>query len=118
MKLVAAALVALSVAAACGPSSQQACDDFGVAFCNRNLACLTGSDLSAFETAYGSTQDQCVTNYENLNCKATQTPCGPGLSFDTGLYENCVSDYRNASCTDVSQPGFQPASCSSSTYCH
>ncbi|HEY1955828.1 MAG TPA: hypothetical protein VGH28_09445 [Polyangiaceae bacterium] len=111
-------LAAISIAAACGPSAQQACDDFGVVYCSRNLACLTGADLQTFETAYGSNQDQCVANYDALNCKATQTPCGAGLNFDTGLYEQCVSDYKNSSCTDVSQPGFQPTSCSTSVFCH
>ena len=118
MKFVAALAVVLSVAAACGPSAQQACDDFAVAFCSQNLACLQGGDLQTFQSAYGSDQTDCVANYEALNCKPNQTPCPAGLGFDTGLYEQCVKDYQNASCIDVSQPGFQPASCSNGTVCH
>ena len=118
MRLALPFVVALGIAAGCGPSVQQACDDYAAAFCSRNLACLTGSALATFQGAYGGTQDTCVKNYEGLNCPATaQSPCSPGLSYDTGLEEKCVTDYQNSSCQDV-VAGVAPQSCSTSVVCH
>ena len=117
-RFVLLALLGVAAFAGCGPSQQQACNDYAVAFCSRNLACLTGGDLTTFQNAYGSTQDVCVANYEGGNCRAIQSPCPPGLNYDTGREEQCVTDYQNASCQDIVQPGFQPDSCSISTVCH
>jgi hypothetical protein len=108
-----------AVLAACAPTVTDACDAYAQAFCSRNLACLTGNDLSNFQAQYGSTLDVCMTSYENANhCNAGQAPCPVGLSYDTNQVEQCASDYQNSSCLDVSQPGFQPASCTPDKVCH
>jgi len=106
-------------AAACSPSVTTACDDYAQAYCSQNLTCLTGNDLQAFVNQFGDTVDLCVASYENYNhCAAGEAPCATGLTYDTNQVEQCASDYKNASCLDVSQPGFQPDSCAPDKVCH
>jgi hypothetical protein len=116
MRVAAVLIVAIVIAAGCGSGMTDACGQYAAAFCDRNLACLTGSDLQGFQTTYGATQGQCVTNYENSNCATS--PCAPGVNYDSGQEQRCATDYQNSSCLDVTKPGFQPDSCAIDLVCH
>ena len=72
--------------------------------------------LSQFEAVYTSSQDTCVTTYENDTCASDQ--CPPGIDYDTNQKEQCATDYQSSSCADIMQPGYQPASCSVDKICH
>jgi len=118
MRFAALLVPSFVIAAACAPSVTDACNAYATAFCSRNLACLTGSDLQSFEGVYGADQDSCVTTYVNDTCKSGQAPCPVGIDYDTNQAEQCATDYQNSSCMDVSKPGFQPDSCATDKVCH
>ena len=108
-----------SLAAACGPSVEQACQDFGNAFCDRIYACATGAQLAAIQAQYGPTADDCKQKeLTQNNCAGAISICPIGTNYDTGAAETCVANYRAASCADITNPSYTVPGCTTSDVCH
>jgi len=113
------AVALTAVAGACGPSVQQACQDFGDAFCERTYACDTGAQLAAIQALYGQTVDDCKqTQRTKNNCAGALSICQPGTTYDTGAAETCVANYRAAACADISNPSYVVPGCGAADVCH
>ncbi len=116
---VVAFAVLASLVAACGPSVQQACQDFGDAYCDKLYACATGAQLAAIQATYGQTVDDCKqTERTKNNCAGAVSICPTGTNYDTGAAETCVANYRAASCTDITNPSYTVPGCTTSDICH
>ncbi len=105
--------------AACGPSAQQACQDYANAFCERTYSCDTGAQLAFIQAQFGATVDDCkATQLAKNNCAGAVSTCPAGTNYDTGAAETCVANYQAASCSDISNPSFVVPGCSTSDVCH
>jgi hypothetical protein len=106
-------LLAVLVAAgltACGSSSSAsdptaACKNVFTTLCNKLFQC----DPSAAAQAYGSAAN-CATNLSG-SCTSANTACPNGKSYNASNASQCISDYGNESCTDITS-GVTPTSCS------
>jgi hypothetical protein len=110
-------VVMLAGAGACGPSVQQACEDYGAAYCERTYACDTGAQLAAIQAVNGATVDDCKAKLTQ-DCHGALSTCPTGTNYDTGAAETCVANYRAASCDQITQPNYVPAGCAQSDVCH
>jgi hypothetical protein len=129
-RLVVATLVTLSLAAAsCGPSVNQVCDDYALAWCTAQFNCAP----TQAQATYG-TVAKCTIVRESPgigNCNGAQSSCATGTSYDTGAAEQCVSDTNKIgtdagqcsnsmgclTCADLMNNA-QPPSCAPNLICH
>ncbi len=118
MRLRAVLFLAFVAAAACGPSSTDACNAFATVWCNQHYTCATGTDLAALQAKYGADATTCATTYEALNNCSTSAVCPAGKSYDTGRAQQCTTEYGALTCTQI-QSNTQLSDCDVFNYiCH
>jgi hypothetical protein len=118
-RLFTSLALTVTLVAACGPSVQQACQDFGDTFCDRIYECATGGQLAGIQAIYGQTADDCKqTERTKNNCAGAVSICPVGTNYDTGAAETCVANYRAAACSDITNPNYTVPGCATTDVCH
>jgi hypothetical protein len=118
--LVFFGLLSVAALSACGPSVEQVCEDYALAWCSARFRCYQGDTLTAFEAMYGMTPAACAlvqANGANYNCTGATPICAPGTSYDTGAGETCVSSTNMQGCPDIIN-SVEPPECQPSSVCH
>lgn len=106
--------VGIGIVAACGGADPVAkCNEINATTCDKLYGCFTGASLDAVKMLYGPTAADCKTKL-NMNCNqagsgSTGSGCPSGQSFDSAKADQCIADYKAASCDSLMSGG--PASC-------